>query len=245
MGINTIPALTDSERRAIFATNELVSSRDAARNGNYKMLALIARNREAAGFSEADIFEGLAMGVESATDAAYWQFKVLEYINRYTTKYGAVIVLVVGVYTVLKKAGEMASSLFSMLFGGSGDTSKDMYHKDKTVRDAWFFSGGNQAQMTSALADGLLAMLPPGMSQVVKSVTGESSSNGVIGQAVTYGSQLAANVAGGPAGAGVSAAAAILKALGIQDATRRDRTVRDGNPQGARPMRNGIAQPLI
>lgn len=197
------------------------------------------RSREAYGISTADIFEGLANGVESGVDADYWQFKALEYINRYTTKYGALLVIVVGTYTTLKALSKMASSVFGLVFGGRGDAQKDMYVRDKTVRDAWFLSGLDQATMCNSLADGMLGMFPGSIKTVVDQFFSAATSSGSsIGGAVL-------KTAAKTAVSSVVPGGSLLTTL-LAD-KRQDRTVRDGYSinRGSLPLRNGVAKRII
>lgn len=237
--------LTPGELSALQSGGEIADAQEAGRNGMYKMCYHISKRRATHGFSEADIMEGLASGCD-ATDISYYTFTVLEYVFRYTTKYGAAAVVVLGVIEVLTKAASAGSALFGMIFGSSSTTKQDA-SKDNKVRQDWFSMGLPAGLLIGALISGLIILLPPALRTLIEQFSSPEAKKtaglgaGPVNVAGTTGTGTAGSAFSGGAPAPGSLGAAVISTL-RQDRTVRDMRVRD---QGITAGQLGIAKRRI
>lgn len=245
---------TTAELAALQATTGFDDQRELARNAQYKISAALTRNRERTGFSDADIMEGLAMGCDK-TDVSFYTYTALEYIMRYTTKYGAAVVIIAGIFQVLQTASAVGSKLFSMIFPSKKDETKARYQKDASAVADWMTSGTTPAELISSLLSTFELILPPSLRAAValtrggatmaarpdpnNTITGAPQSGGIIQvpPGVTPGlGQMIGTATGMPGGGLIGQ----IIDLARQDEVVRDATVRDSGANNLRVARRRI-----
>jgi len=251
--------LSSAELSALMSTSGFEDQRDAVRNAQYKISAALTKSRERTGFSDADIMEGLAMGCDK-TDVSFYTYTALEYIMRYTSKYGAAVVIIAGIFQVLQTATAVGSKLFSMIFPSKNDASKAMYKKDAAAIADWMTSGTSPAELIGSLLSTFELILPPSLRMAVKaagvgasavknvtetagSITPYTPSSGPITLPPGYNPGLGGIIGGAVAGPTGAAAGSLLEQilkLAQQDAVVRDATVRDSGANNLRVARRRI-----
>jgi len=179
------PVSTSDTQQLLSAINSSNSVGGGARAA-FNLIGNTIKARKQIGLSEADVFEAMAAGC-SKLDVCYYLFSVLEYLCRYTTAYGATVIVVLGLFKVfeLMKAG--ISELWNFVFSDEAPRAE----RDRVMRDE-LKSAGSMVEMAEALQIGVKGLLPPGMGLLVEKLHAKTSSGSSSAEFAKCKEQLAA-----------------------------------------------------